>query len=704
MAVLIAALASAAITGCRAGDNASGGATESARNEAVTEEASEEASEESQAQETDYTTGVPWLYSNIDSNVPKDMEPVSLKDDFYLAVNGEKLAGMSYRPGEMEESVLSLAAVDVEENMMELLTDESVGGHEAELIRTYYKLLDDWEARGPLARARIEQGLAQIEGFRAMKDYCDAVRDWRGDSVLNEFVEFGLAFASDDSSVWIAGCGGPALSLGDSAEYTELTDSGKRTKELNLRLYEYANQLLGLGTAQEAEEEYERMLAFEARIAEHTMTVADTMRAEAIEERDNYMTVGELDTLLGENPGVAELLACNRFVPERIYVPEPEQLRFVGELLNDEGNLEELKNYLKVNLLISQVGSLSKEALLHVQELEKEIYGLEEIQEYDKVLLAKVRSTLSVPMQMTYTKKYATPEMKEEIAGLCREIAAEYREMLLAEDWISEETKAEAVRKLDSLTIYSLYPDKWEDYSGLDISGMNLYEAEAAINRFDCDLGSSYLNQKVDKDIWLDDITDTNAYYWSNNNSITILLGLVGEGTYTVDMGKEELYGRIGAVIAHEISHAFDSTGGQFDADGTLVSWWAEEDLAEFNARIEKVRSYYNKVSIYGDKLLDGAMLDGEATADIAGVQCLLRLAKKDEDFDYDKMFRAYADLWCGKYIPYVADYFYVYDSHPPAYLRVNATLQQFDEFLKTYGITEGDGMYLAPEERITVW
>lgn len=654
------------------------------------------------AEEIDYSTGSPWMDSNIDGNVSADME-VDLKDDFYLAVNRDAIVEMEYEQGEMSASLFNEQAVAVEENMMKLITEEGENSHELCLIKTYYSLLDDWEARKPLVRERIDRGLEQIDSFKTIKDYVDAIYDWSSDILLTDMTQMNLDTASDDASVWIAACNGPSLTLEDSAEYSERTDNGQIDYEMYKEIYEYACELLGFDTSAAAME-YDRMIEFEARIAEHTMTMEESMRAEAAAQKDNYMTIDELDALLGENYDLKGMLESNQFVTNRIKVPEPEQLRFIGELLSDEANLEDIKNYCKVKFLLSNVSDLSKEAMIHVQEIAAEKRGSSEIPEYEKKLLYQVRDTLNTPLQIAYVKQYGTEEMRAEIAGLCREVAAEYREMLAEEDWLSEETRTEALKKLDTLIVNSLYPDKWDDFSGLDIEGMNLYEARLAIANHNIDILRSRLNNKVDEKLWYVDVTDVNAYYFPNMNSINIMLGIVGGEFYSSEMSREELYGKIGAIIAHEISHAFDSYGGQFDSEGNMISWWTEEDLEEFNRRIEKVRAYYDEISIYGDKKLNGSALDGEATADIAGIQCLLRLAGKKEDFDYDKMFRSYAEIWGGKHLPYVADYLYIYDSHPPEYLRTNVTLQQFDEFLETYGIEEGDGMYLKPEDRITIW
>lgn len=676
--------------------------TTAAKEEKETRE-TEGVEETAETEGTDYRDGSPWMDSNIDGNVTPDMGEVSLKDDFYLAINKDAILEMEYRPGEIVTSYLNDLDGVVEEKMMKLITEEEADSHELQLIKTYYSLLDDWETRESVAKKRVDQGLELIDSLGTMKDYADVFRDWSKDNLLTDLTSLSLGVASDDSTVWIGALTGPVLTLGDSAEYRERTDQGQLDYEMYKAIYEYVNEQLGFDTAGAAEE-FERMIAFEAKIAEHTMTVAECMRAEALEERDNYMTIEELDAILGADYDLKGAMEYNRFVPARILVPEPDQIRCIGDILGDESNLEDIKNYCKVKFLISCADGLSKESMIHVQEIQMEMRGGGEIQDYEKTLLSQVKASLNVPMQMAYVQRYGTAEMKEGIAALCREIAAEYRKMLQEEDWISEETKAEAIRKLDTLTINSLYPDKWDDYSSLDFTGMNLYEANVAISNCTLDIVRSRLNEKIDRDIWDMDVTEVNAYYNPTDNSINIILGIIDDITYSPDMDKEEVYGKIGAVIAHEISHAFDSSGGQFDAEGNMVSWWNEKDLEEFNSRVEKVRAYYDQISIYGDKMLNGASLDGEATADIAGIQCMLRLAARDEDFDYDKMFRAYATLWGGKYIPYAADYLYIYDSHPPYYLRVNATLQQFDEFLETYDIQEEDGMYLAPEDRITVW
>lgn len=174
---------------------------------------------------------------------------------------------------------------------------------------------------------------------------------------------------------------------------------------------------------------------------------------------------------------------------------------------------------------------------------------------------------------------------------------------------------------------------------------------------------------------------------------------------YQPDMTDEEMYAGIGTVIFHEISHGFDPRGVLFDADGNLHDpLWTEEEQAEYNRRAEKLVDYMNNIVVCEGKNANGALNEGETIADISGVECCLLAAQDIEGFDYEKFFTTYGALWRevgkpDKELEWVDD-----DVHAPAYLRVNVIVQQFDEFNETFGVKEGDTMYLAPEDRILIW
>ena len=249
-----------------------------------------------------------------------------------------------------------------------------------------------------------------------------------------------------------------------------------------------------------------------------------------------------------------------------------------------------------------------------------------------------------------------------------------------------------------------MIPDDLEDYSDLKLKGRSLYEDYGRITDYYYKQDIARINQKVNKDAWYMSTLETNAFYDAGNNSINILLGILGGEFYQDDMSEEELYSGIGMVIGHEISHAFDPTGAQFDAKGNYANWWTDEDRAAFDARAQKLIDYFNSITAFDGKKVSGKNVQGEAIADLTSLQCMLRLAKEKKDFDYDQFFRHYASIWrCYSTVQY-ENYRMKQDPHPLAYLRVNAMVQQFEEFYQTYHVTSGDQMYLAPEKRLTVW
>ena len=173
---------------------------------------------------------------------------------------------------------------------------------------------------------------------------------------------------------------------------------------------------------------------------------------------------------------------------------------------------------------------------------------------------------------------------------------------------------------------------------------------------------------------------------------------------YNEDMRYEQMLGGIGTIIGHEISHAFDIDGAQFDKDGAIANWWTDEDYAAFQSRAAKLAAWYDGFIPAEGITYSGKQVQSEAIADMGGMKCMLAIAAQREDFDYDAFFRQYATVWRmqGLY-PYLVTLI-AKDTHPMRYMRINATLAQFDEFVDFYGVQPGDGMYIAPEDRVAVW
>ena len=200
-------------------------------------------------------------------------------------------------------------------------------------------------------------------------------------------------------------------------------------------------------------------------------------------------------------------------------------------------------------------------------------------------------------------------------------------------------------------------------------------------------------------------VSTVNAAYSPQTNSFRIFNGIVSS-FIDDELTKEELYGRIGTVIGHEITHGFDSTGAIYDKDGEVNNWWTEEDQKKFQDKIDKIVDYYeNKITVLNDGTkISGAPLTGEIIADMGGMKTMIELGKKIKGFKWDVFFKNFAMFYNFNYtIDSIKDSI-KNDPHPIGYLRVNVTAAQFDKFQETYKVKEKNGMYIAPEDRIAIW
>ena len=197
-----------------------------------------------------------------------------------------------------------------------------------------------------------------------------------------------------------------------------------------------------------------------------------------------------------------------------------------------------------------------------------------------------------------------------------------------------------------------------------------------------------------------------NAYYDQSQNAVVILAGIMLPPLYSEDMSYEEKLGCLGETIGHELSHAFDTAGAQYDKDGNLVSWWTEQDYQAFQERAQKVVQYMDQIIPDNGSgvAVNGSRVQEEMIADLGGTKAALRIADQMDGFDYDAFFRMHALQWRGIMSAEVQQSMMATDGHPLDYLRTNAVLQQFEEFYTTYDVQPGDGMYLAPELRLEVW
>ena len=326
---------------------------------------------------------------------------------------------------------------------------------------------------------------------------------------------------------------------------------------------------------------------------------------------------------------------------------------------------------------------------------------------YDGYALAKELTKLIVPIliEQSYIQIASDEDTRNNVTELIIDVIDGYYDMISEIDWLGRETKGKILEKLNKMAFASCYSDVYKNFAKIDDSNLDALSALDLFNRYALTIIDQAVNEvPSEEDAWIWDTMASytvNAFYMPTKNSFVILNGIVPG---FVGDSVEELYGMLGFVIGHEITHAFDSGGTMYDEYGNYGDIMAAADRRAFDKRVNKLISFYDKINLFDDTYVDGNTVNGEATADMGGIKVMLELAERIDGFDYDLFFRSAAKTWSQQ--PYYEREIsqMLQDSHPFAYLRVNVTLAQFDEFIETYDIGPGDGMYIPEDQRVKVW
>ncbi|MBQ2614514.1 MAG: S-layer homology domain-containing protein [Clostridia bacterium] len=368
-------------------------------------------------------------------------------------------------------------------------------------------------------------------------------------------------------------------------------------------------------------------------------------------------------------------------------------------------NLELLKDYLRASVLDGAAIYLNTDAFLVWREYQDTLNGVESGVLPGDYAMSMVQELLGWDIAKIYVERFASPKEKQEVEAIAQRILEAYRERLSRNTWMSEESRAVALRKIENLKVRVAYPEDMEGYLDekyeiLSIrEGGNLlqYRTDYCKRYFETAAEKLKKNIPVNRDAWNILPQTVNALYEPSSNSVTIPAGILDAPIYYSGGSVESKLGSIGGVIAHEISHALDSLGSQFDENGNLNNWWLNEDKAAFDAICERVIKAYEKISIHGVRTL------AENLADLAAMECVLDIAGRDNPRLGD-LFGSYAVAWRNKTTPTYLKWQLMGDTHAPDKVRVNRVLSNFDAFANFYGLEEGDGMYIPPEERIAIW
>ncbi|MBO5107137.1 MAG: M13 family metallopeptidase [Bacteroidales bacterium] len=477
---------------------------------------------------------------------------------------------------------------------------------------------------------------------------------------------------------------------------------------------EYVNRLFALAgySEQEAAEATEAVISLETEIAKVSVDRA-TLRD--VHKNYNKMTVKEFTSRFD-------------FIDWEIFFKETgickSQELNAGQIPFFEGitkvlkktSLDDQKDYLAFKLLNAASNYLSDDFVnANFDFYGRALQGKEELQPRWKSALAVVNRSLAEAFGQMYVEKYFPASSKEKMLEMVANLQTALGERIADLEWMSDETKAKAQEKLGTFIVKVGYPDKWKDYSSLEIKNDSYWANICRANVFAHKDMMEDEGQPVDRTKWAMSPQTVNAYYNPTTNEICFPAAILQPPFFNAEADDAVNYGGIGVVIGHEMTHGFDDQGRNYDKDGNLSAWWTEEDAEKFNERAKVLVEQYDRIIVLDSLHADGSYTLGENIADQGGLlvshQAYMNTLKgKETPADIDgfthnqRFYIGYANLWAQNLRPQEIMRRTKTDVHSLGKWRVNAALKNIDDFYTAFDIKEGDAMYLAPEERINIW
>lgn len=392
-------------------------------------------------------------------------------------------------------------------------------------------------------------------------------------------------------------------------------------------------------------------------------------------------------------------------VPDKVIVPEERFWKEFAASYYSEENWEALHAEMKLAAAASWTSYLTEEIRVLAGQYGRFVSGIPQAQAKEKAAMKLAQAPYSQALGLWYAGQKFSPEAKADVEKKVATMIEVYKSRLETADWLDQSTREKAIVKLNVITPHIGYPEKLPDTYAKKIIDENASLVENAQNLAKISIAHSWSqwNQPVDRSEWHMPAHLVNAYYDPQQNQIVFPAAILQAPFYSLDQTSSENYGGIGAVIAHEISHAFDSNGASFDEHGSLNNWWKPEDYEAFQARTQRVIEQFDGQDSYGAKV-NGKLTVSENIADLGGIAAALEAAKQEPDFSAEEFFTNFARIWRMKARTEYMQMLASVDVHAPGKLRTNVQLPNFAEFHETFGVKEGDGMWRKPEDRVIIW
>ncbi|PNW29530.1 M13 family metallopeptidase [Formosa algae] len=650
---------------------------------------------------------------------------VKANDDFFKHVNGNWLKNNTIPDDRSRWGSFDELRQKTDEDVLGILkaamTDDKdlekidvLPGSDQEKAVFLYETIMDTVARNKAGIDPIKPVLAKIDAINSVKDLEAYIIEMEPKGGAG-FFGFRVGSDAKDSNKNVANLGTGRLGLPDRDYYVKDDADSKEKREQYVAYITRMLQFLG-DSEEAANAQAKQILAFETSLAEPKM--------DKVELRDRRKTYNP--TAVSDLQKMAPVIDWSAYFDgigaknlDTVIVSQPQYIKALQSILAKD-NVSDWKAYLRWSILNRSAGMLSQDLEYASWEFySKTLRGAKKQRPSDERALQTINRTVGEALGKLYVDKKFPPEAKAKAEEMIENVIKAFENRISALSWMSEDTKVKAIEKLKATTIKIAYPDKWKDYSALEIAGTeaggsyieNMQNARAWNFQDDIDK----LGKPVDKSEWGMSPQTVNAYFNPSYNEIVFPAAILQPPFYNYQADDAVNYGGIGAVIGHEISHSFDDSGSRYDKDGNLNNWWTDKDLEEFTKLGKALADQYSSLEVLPETFINGEFTLGENIGDLGGVnaaydalQMSFKENGKPEPIDgytaEQRFFMSWATVWRSLYRDDALKNQIKTDPHSPGMNRAVQPLLNVDAFYDAFGIKAGDNMFIEPENRVKIW
>ena len=627
-----------------------------------------------------------------------------IKDDLYEAVNGEWLKTAKIPDDKPATGGFNDLVDEIDKQLMDDFDAYAEGKEKSEDSRfnemiKLYRLAKKFDWRKKVGPQPLKRMLASVENLNSYEDYQSQWKNWILAGMPSP-ISFDIDADMKNATVYALFASSPSLILPDKSYY-EAEKKAQHDQLLQLwsSMVEALMNKLGY-SKEEAKKIIDDAIKFDALLAPNVKSAEE---AADYSKMYNSQTVAELASATDQLDIAAIIKQLIGEEPEKVIVTEPEYFKALNKILQD--NFELFKNWALIRVIRENASYLDDEMREINGRYGRALSGSKKPVSQRKFAFYLARDMFSQVAGDYYGKKYFGPQAKADVHHMVEQMIKVYRGRLTNNQWLSKDTRDKAILKLDKLGIQVGYPDKIPalyDQFKVDEEESLIANLNQLIVTANKELFSRW-NTPVDRMRWEMSAATVNAYYHPFKNIIVFPAAILQAPFYSLKQSSSQNYGGIGAVIAHEISHAFDNNGSLFDEFGNLNNWWTDEDSAHFKQLAQKMIEEFEGIPFAGQKV-NGKLTVSENIADAGGLSCALEAAKTEADFNAQEFFINWATIWRMKATEQYMQLLLSIDVHAPQKLRANIQAENLDDFYTAFDIKPGDEMYRAPEDRVHIW